>query len=465
MSEEIERIRMEVAEKVSPKAKDRADIDRVLMKVSSRIKREAKNRKLQVSVEVEGSIAKDTWVTADRDVDVFIIFPHGTGKEVAMEEGLKLAKAGAGGLWRLGYAEHPYVEVEIDGCMLDIVPSIEIRDGDKPITSVDRTPLHTRFMLDKLSSKMKKDVRVLKQFMKDIEVYGAELKVGGFSGYLSELLVLNYGSFEGVVRAAAEWSDKTVIDYMHHYNEEEAGKVFDAPLVIVDPVDRRRNAAAAVTHQSYFTFIAASRWFLRRPGMDFFFPKLESATFSKVSKTIKERGTAVIAITVGCPNLPSDILWGEIHKSLMRIVDMLEEHCFRVNDHTAWSDENKSVVFLIEVEGRRVREGRIHMGPKVSFFDEAERFVNKYLDSKNVLAGPYVKKDRWYVELKRNQTDLKALIKEELPLLRLSKDIMVEAKKGFKVFVNDELATLCRGKKGLESTLLKFVRKRPAWLR
>ena len=465
MSEEIERIRAEVAERVSPKTKDRAEIERVLRKISSRIKREAKNRKLQVRVEVEGSIAKDTWVAADRDVDVFIIFPHGTSKEVVKEEGLKLAKAGAGGLWRLGYAEHPYVEVEIDGCTLDIVPSVEIRDGDRPITSVDRTPLHTHFLLDKLSPKMKKDVRVLKQFMKGIEIYGAELKVGGFSGYLCELLVLNYGSFEGAVRAAAEWRDRTVIDYMHHYKEGEGGKVFDAPLVIVDPVDRRRNAAAAVTHQSYSTFIAASRWFLRRPAMNFFFPKPEVAGFSEILKTIRERGTAVAAITVGCPNLPSDILWGEIHKSLMRTVGMLEENGFRVNDYTAWSNEKESVVFLIEVDGRGLRAGRIHMGPKVSFVDEAERFVNKYLDSKNVLAGPYVKEDRWYVELKRDHTDLRALIKEEFPKLRLSKDIMAEAKEGFKVFVDEELATLCRGKKGLESALLKFVRKRPAWLR
>jgi len=465
MSEEIERIRAEVAERVSPKAKDRAEIERVLRKVSSRIKREAKNRKLQVRVEVEGSIAKDTWVAADRDVDVFIIFSHGTSKEVVKEEGLKLAKAGAGGLWRLGYAEHPYVEVEIDGCTLDIVPSVEIRNGDRPVTSVDRTPLHTHFLLDKLSPKMKRDVRVLKQFMKGIEVYGAELKVGGFSGYLCELLVLNYGSFEGVVRAAAEWRDKTVIDYMHHYKEGEAGKVFDAPLVIVDPVDRRRNAAAAVTHQSYSTFIAASRWFLMRPAMDFFFPKPETAGFSEVSKAIKERGTAIAGIVVGCPNLPSDILWGEAHKSLMRTVAMLDEHGFRVNDYTAWSDEKESVVFLIEVEGRGLRSGRIHMGPKVSFVDEAERFVNKYLYGKNVLAGPYVREDRWYVELKRDHTDLKALIKEEFLKLRLSKDIMAEVKKGFRVFVNDELATLCRGRKELGNALLKFVRKRPAWLR
>jgi tRNA nucleotidyltransferase (CCA-adding enzyme) len=465
MSGEIERIRAEVAEQVAPKKKNRAVIERAIRKVSARIRSEAKRRDLKVKVEVEGSVAKDTWVASDRDIDVFIIFPQGTSKEVVREEGLRLAKAGASNSWRLGYAEHPYVEAEVNGCTVDIVPSAEISEGERLVTAVDRTPLHTRFVLEKMNAKMREDVRVLKQFMKGIEVYGAELKVGGFSGYLCELLVLNYGGFEEAVRAAAEWREKTVIDYARHYREGEAGKVFDSPLVMVDPVDRRRNAAAAVTQQCYSTFVAASRWFLRRPGTDYFFPEREDAGFSKVMEEVKARGTSVVGVAVGCPNVPSDILWGEVYRSLARTVGLLEESGFRVNDCTAWSDERECVVFLAEVEGRGLRAGRAHMGPKVFFADEAERFVNKYIDGKNVLAGPYVKGERWYVELRREHTDVKALLKEGFPLLRLSRDVMAEARKGFRVYVDGELAALCRGREGLKAALLKFIRKRPAWLK
>jgi len=37
---------------------------------------------------------------------------------------------------------------------------------------------------------------------------------------------------------------------MEHYNGGQALEVFDSPLVVIDPVDRRRNVAAAVTERS-----------------------------------------------------------------------------------------------------------------------------------------------------------------------------------------------------------------------
>jgi len=47
----------------------------------------------------------------------------------------------------------------------------------------------------------------LKQFMKGIGVYGSELRRRGFSGYLTELLVINYGSFLGVLKEASSIPD------------------------------------------------------------------------------------------------------------------------------------------------------------------------------------------------------------------------------------------------------------------
>ena len=56
------------------------------------------------------------------------------------------------------------------------------------------------------------DVLLLKQFLKGVGVYGSELKVGGLSGYLSELLVIRYGSFPKVLRAAKSWRPGEFID-------------------------------------------------------------------------------------------------------------------------------------------------------------------------------------------------------------------------------------------------------------
>jgi tRNA nucleotidyltransferase (CCA-adding enzyme) len=47
------------------------------------------------------------------------------------------------------------------------------------------------------------EVRLLKKFMKGTGVYGAEIKIGGFSGYLCELLILKYRSFAQTIEAFA----------------------------------------------------------------------------------------------------------------------------------------------------------------------------------------------------------------------------------------------------------------------
>jgi len=462
---EIARIKGTVIEMAAPTEADRMKVSKAVEVIAKRVEQESKARNLNVRVEVEGSVAKDTWIAADRDIDVFIIFPHGTKKEGVKELGLELAKAGAGNSWKLGFAEHPYVEAEVEGCTADIVPSSEMHQGDSVITSVDRTPLHTRFITGKLDSTEKRnEVRVLKQFMKGIEVYGAELKVGGFSGYLCELLIVNYGSFEGVLRAAAQWRERTVIDICPACSEKPAEEAFSAHLVIVDPVDSGRNAAAAVTVQSYSTFISAARWFLKRPSIEFFLPPEERPKPLELIDSIKRKGTAIVVITTGCPNIPSDILWGEIHKSLRRVARMLEESGFTVMDTAAWSDESDRIALLIEADSKKIRKGRLHAGPKAWFMDEEEHFLGKYLCDSRVLAGPYMNGDRWYVELERDCTDLKDLIDRKMPELELSEDVAEEVGKGFCVYEGKDLEELFEDP-GLGKAIAKFVRKKPPWLK
>ncbi|MGC8937159.1 MAG: CCA tRNA nucleotidyltransferase [Candidatus Methanomethylicaceae archaeon] len=454
----------EVRNRVRPSPEDRKKIMRVVERIKCNIEEEAKAKGLKVRVEVEGSLAKDTWVATDKDIDIFIIFPRGTSKEVVKEVGLELAKSGVGEGWRLGYAEHPYVEACVEGYTVDIVPGVEIGEGERPVTAVDRTPLHTKFVVSRLDESMRDSVRLLKQFMKGIRVYGAEIKVGGFSGYICELLVINYGNFEEVLRQAAKWRHKTVIDYMKYYGEGEAERVFDSPLVVIDPVDRRRNAAAAVSLQCYTTFIAAAGRFLEKPSMEYFFPGREGKGLDEALRVSKERGTSLIVIKTSCPKLPSDVLWGEIQSSLMKTVGLLERHDFKVLDHKAWSDEGRDLFFVLELESRRLRKGKVRQGPKVWYYEDAKKFLDKYLGG-NALAGPFIRGDRWYVEIKRKYTDAKELLEKELAKEQLSKDIMEELKKGFVVYADEDLHAVCAAEPRLVEEVHTLVRKRPLWLK
>ena len=81
-------------------------------------------------------------------------------------------------------------------------------------------------------------MRLLKKFLKSVGVYGAEIATSGFSGYVTEILILKYGSFESVLQEISNISgregeknvisiDKTDVDII---------KTFQSQLIIVDPV-------------------------------------------------------------------------------------------------------------------------------------------------------------------------------------------------------------------------------------
>jgi tRNA nucleotidyltransferase (CCA-adding enzyme) len=127
---------------------------------------------------------------------------------------------------------------------------------------------HTDYIKTHLKATMHDEVRLLKKFMQGIGVYGAEIKVGGFSGYLCELLVMNYGSFMGVVEAFADYSRRIVIDLEGYYakRERDLELLFSEPLVIVDPIDKARNVASAVQTQKLYEFVAAARAFMQSPS-------------------------------------------------------------------------------------------------------------------------------------------------------------------------------------------------------
>ena len=134
------------------------------------------------------------------------------------------------------------------------------------------------------------DVLLLKQFMKGIGVYGSELKVGGFSGYLAELLVLCYGSFAGVLQAAIRLEAGNV----HRPGRASGKKTHDEPLVVVDPVDPNRNVAAALTLDKMFQFAAASRCIPRqsRALISSFRKALGLCPMRSFMVRINERGTS-----------------------------------------------------------------------------------------------------------------------------------------------------------------------------
>ncbi len=62
-------------------------------------------------------------------------------------------------------------------------------------SAADRSPFHTLYVANSLDNYKKNQVRLLKKFLRSLNVYGAEISRKGFSGYVSEILIIKFGSF------------------------------------------------------------------------------------------------------------------------------------------------------------------------------------------------------------------------------------------------------------------------------
>ncbi|MCX8197986.1 MAG: CCA tRNA nucleotidyltransferase [Candidatus Micrarchaeota archaeon] len=358
-----------------------------------------------VEVRLAGSLAKGTNLKGKNEFDIFLLFPRHYQRHELTVIGLSHARrAFAGMRVESRYAEHPYLQVISGSYLADIVPAYKIEDASGRGTAVDRSPLHTVFVNSRLNQAQKDQVRLLKQFMKNFGIYGAELRVEGFSGYLCELLVAKYGSLLSLMEAASGWSHP-VIFVDGEGDEKEAREKFTSPLVVIDPVDPSRNVAAVVAQTSLSRFIFECRRFLKSPSSRFFFSKKRIMGAGKIRRAIKERGTECLAALFPAPKAIPDILWPQLKKTAQALVRLLEENGFGVFGYYHWSDGEECAI-LFELSCGRLPSVKKVVGPSISFAADVEAFVKKHNRALNI----HLEHDRIVAVERRKESSAKRLL-------------------------------------------------------
>jgi tRNA nucleotidyltransferase (CCA-adding enzyme) len=334
MQIEIEALTIQVLKKITPTPEEYAKVEALSRRLEQKIAEACQQQDIKAIVRVEGSVAKDTWLRENQDIDVFMRLPTSIARKNLGEIGLKIAKAAAQDATEVieRFAEHPYLEIIIDNFRVDIVPCYDTKPGEWQ-SATDRTPYHTDYIKKRLSAQMRGEVRLLKRFMQGVGVYGAEIKIGGFSGYLCELLILAYGSFTQTIQAFADYNKRVVIDPMNYFKnrENELGLLFPEPLVIVDPVDKARNVASAVQSGKLYNFVGASRAFLKKPSGAFFFPpKQVSLGAEDLKCQLDKRDSAVLFLVVDGIKAVPDVLWGQLYRSKRSLHKLLELNDYKI---------------------------------------------------------------------------------------------------------------------------------------
>ena len=336
----------DVLEKIRP---DKKEIEKI-----ANISKKLKDKAVRENVEplIVGSVAKETNLKG-ADIDLFIKF----NKNIDLkQEGLEIARKILPDGKEL-YAQHPYLRGEIEGIGLDVVPCYIINDSSNSISAVDRTPFHTKWVNDNIQGK-EDEVRLAKQFLKGAGAYGANAAVGGFSGYLVEILIIKYGNFKNLIEEISQWKPPVII--------QKVEGVPEAAMMLQDPVDEKRNVSAGVTLKGIGAAILASKAFLNKPTIEFFFPK---------NKIRKAKGIVTTVVLPHSGGSDETVLpW--LQKQGRKIYNAISDF-----EPIAWNANLTDKCFLVfETAIVKLPEIVPHKGP-APWDDGALDFLQKYPDA------------------------------------------------------------------------------------
>lgn len=426
----------EVLARVKPSAEEERHMRSVAREVIDKVDASAREMGLDVYAIHVGSTARNTWLRGKKDIDVFLMFPPATPREKLEEDGLKLARA-ISPRFEERYAEHPYVTALYKGLDVDLVPCYRVSDPSKIQSAVDRSPFHNQYVKEHIDG-LYDEVRLLKQFARGVGVYGSELRTQGFSGYLCELLVLKYGSFMGVVEHGASFKPGMVIDIL---GRMDGSVEHPDPLVVIDPVDPRRNVASALSEQKFCEFIDACRNFLEAPSLDFFFPPpVEPIKKGALEGLLASRGTLLVAITFKTPDIVEDTLYPQLRKAEGSVVRLLERHEFRAYWSDVWSNNTSALV--LEMLVWKLPAIERHMGPPIQEREHCEKFKEKY-PAAYVMGCRYVVDGcRYVVDVPRKYETAVELIRDMLPSCGLGKHVAASVHESFDIRLNEDTLEL-----------------------
>lgn len=403
---EVKEITNEIIEKLTPTT----IYDSIIKDTLKNIKEEIKKNKILAEPTIGGSYAKNTHIGDSFDCDIFIRFESIENYKKNLKTILTPIAKKLNSTLDLVHGSRDYFQIKFENLTLEIIPVQKIKHPEEANHIMDYSPFHVTWVKEQLSKKpLQDDIRLMKQFLKANNLYGAESYVSGFSGHVNDILILYYGGFEKALNAISKWktNDKTIIDYSNFYKKMDVTFFMNesktqSPLIAVDPIDKNRNAAAALGKDCYKKLIKVAKEFLKKPNKSFF----EKEEISKETLQKKHKNNFIVEINVTAKDGKTDVVGAKLVKALEYYDRRLTEEGFIIID-TEWKwDKEKDATFYLITKQQEIPENFLRKGPNVSMKEAIISFKTK---NKN---AEFIEEDgSLYVKLKRLFTNINEAIK------------------------------------------------------
>lgn len=393
----------------------------VFDKINSFVSKINKNLKGAKAI-LGGSGAKGTWLSTPVDADVFVQFDYATYKNKDLSKLLeKILKKRFKNIKKLN-GSRDYFQITYKGFVFEVIPILKIKKAEHAKNITDVSPLHSDWVLKNSNKKLRSQIRLTKVFCKAHDCYGAESYIMGFSGYVCEILTIHYGSFLKLLKNALKWKKRAVIDIENYYKNKDVLKEVNiskiqSPLIIIDPVQYDRNAAAALSLKKFEIFKNAAKNFLRKPSKEFFLKK--ETTVKELKQTARNR--KLILLEVVPKKGKKDVVGCEILKAFNHF-----KKYFKINDfklyESGWEWNAKARMWFI-LDKKPLDTHKVHAGPPLKVKKHADNFRKKYKKA-------FVKNKTLFVKLKRDfrkpEAFVKHMIKKDTYLKTKVKNIKIK---------------------------------------
>ena len=405
----VKKILDDVLKEIQPDKSYEKEIFEKLNKIINKINQNQKNIKAVLG----GSGAKGTWLKTF-DADIFVLFNYKkyADKSDKLSDILEgILKKRFKNIARL-HGSRDYFQIKQGTFTFEIIPILKIQNAEQAKNITDVSPLHSKWVLK--HKRLVNEMKLTKQFAQAQNVYGAESYIRGFSGYICEILTVYYGSFFSLIKNAAKWLDKVIIDVGKYYKGKDVFKLVNisklaSPLIAIDPVQKDRNAAAALSIEKFEAFRKAAKDFLKNPSKDFFAKKDLGSIFSKEKSTNNK-----LAIIEAKPlSGKIDVVGSKLLKIYEFLVEEFNRHDFKITKTDwEWGKKNnakfyflfdkKPLLSTVEIEGPPVKiKNHVNIfkkSHKKTFIRNNKLFAleqRKYLVPESLLSAitknPYIK--------------------------------------------------------------------------
>lgn len=392
-----------ILERISPTQEDISRLNASIASIKSFIETAARKKSIKLEVVPGGSTAKGTFLKGNFDVDIFVRFKQASLDLSSTLELLLTSFAVKKNIViERVHGSRDYFNFVYDNLFFEIVPVQYITTPADAKNVTDMSPLHVFWVSKLLTPKLQKDIRLAKQFCKACGVYGAESFINGLSGHVLDILVITYGGFEELLTAASSWSSITVVDpekkHDDVFKELNQAKLV-SPLIVIDPIDSQRNAAAALSQEKYDLFIKTAKAFIQEPSEDFFIiPKFDIDALI-AQKTAEQDLFVVQAI----PLLgKKDVVATKVLKVFEFLNRHLKLHEFTI-ERSSWHYAPELCQLFFFVKKETLSKTMLHQGPPLNNLVDVKRF-------KEIHPNFFEKDDRLYSKVDRQFTNSKDCI-------------------------------------------------------